>query len=276
MDRIVEKDEELLSRGQDSIIEKFSDDTTKGYAKAGILNGERMYIDKHVIQVDTDKNINKDLHGTKNMAVKAIDEFRALCADTKTPIFSWFKNAGQSFSKLIKPALLKAKSLTGKAVKLLGVDKGAYNFTELDKVSKETGACIAIWAKDIKGTLESLEAVPLESFETYETQIVKDPEGNEKEVATTLIADAGEIVIDKKGHKVRTIALQNVKTGRRIGILTFGDNATDYDKYEIADFLYGKQSIENYFKERKKWGSDKFCGGLSKRLRYSRQARQSF
>src|SRR5690554_3854153 len=33
IDRIVKKDEELVSKGQDSIIEKFSDDITKGYVK---------------------------------------------------------------------------------------------------------------------------------------------------------------------------------------------------------------------------------------------------
>lgn len=267
LDRIAARDAELVQNGQESIVEKFMDETTRGYIQAGVLDGENVYVDKHVIEVCTEKNIPKDQHGTKRTIVKAIDEIRAVCADTKTSIFSKFLNAGESMVKMVEPALMKIKSLTDKTVKLLGLDKGFYDYAELKKAAEENGACIAIWGKDIPKTLESLAAVPKEKFEPYEVEVVKGSNGSTCEVLKVQIADAGEIVVDGEGDKVRAVVLQNEETGRRVGILTFGKTAGAYDKREIADFLYGKQHVENYFKERKKWGSDKFCGGLFKEVK---------
>lgn len=62
MDKIVAKDQEAIEKGETSIIEVFSDETTKGFVKAGVAEGEKLYLDKHVIGVNTEKNIPKDLH----------------------------------------------------------------------------------------------------------------------------------------------------------------------------------------------------------------------
>lgn len=263
LDKVVEEDQRLIEEGQESIIQGFMDNTTKGYLGAGILNGENLYMDKHVVELCTEKSIAKDQHALRNTVVKAINEYRVICSDTRTTVTSWFLNAGHSFSDLLKPAIDKVKSLTGKSVKLLGVDKGAYNYDKLTKAAEETGACIAIWSKDTQTTIESLVAVPEELFEVYETETIQYLTG-EEEIVKTRIADAGEITIDKHGHKVRAVAIRNEETSRRIGILVFGRRCFEYNKYQIADFLYGKQDIENCFKERKKYGGDKFCGGIFK------------
>lgn len=276
LDKIVAEDQRLADEGMESIIQGFMDGTTKGYLEAGILNGENLYMDKHVVEVCTEKNIAKDQHALRNTVVKAINEYRIICSDTRTTVTSWFLNAGHSFSDLLKPAIDKVKSLTGKSVKLLGVDKGAYNYNKLTKASEETGACIAIWSKDTQKTIESLAAVPEELFEVYETETIQDLSGNDKEIVTTRIADAGEITIDKQEHKVRAVALRNEETGRRVGILIFGEKSFEYNKYHIADFLYGKQDIENCFKERKKYGGDKFCGGMFKNVEESVPSEEDF
>lgn len=261
MDKIVEKDKEQVNEGQSSIIEEFVDGTTKGYSKAEAIDGERVYMDKHVTEIFTSENIVKDKHGTKAKAVKAIGGYWVVCAKTKNPITFKLVNGGQSFAKKIKPTIEKINKLTGKAVKLVGVDKGAYNYNELIKTTEELGTSVVIWAKDTPAMLKSLEAVENSLFEPYEIVDKKEPDGSISKKVIGSIAEGGEMIIDEDGHKVRTVVIRNEESGRRIGILVFGKPGEECDKYDIADFLYGKQDIENHFKERKKWGSEKFCGG---------------
>jgi hypothetical protein len=267
IDEIVARDIEICNHGQESIIEKFVDETTKGYHNAGIIESENIYIDKHVVEIDTKENIPKDMHGTKAKIVKSIGGFWAVCAKSKNPITFKMFNGGQSFSKLLKPFMEKIKSLIGKPVKLIGVDKGAYNYAEITKATaEEAETCIVIWAKDTPAILNSLEALDKGLFEPYETINEIEPNGSVTSKVKSSIADAGEIIIDEDKHMVRTIVIQNEQTGRRVGILIFGKKANEFAKEEIADFLYGKQDVENHFKERKKVGSDKFCGGEFKKL----------
>lgn len=267
MDEIVAKDKECCNKSQESIIEKFVDETTKGYYNAKIIEAENIYIDKHVGEIGTKENIPKDMHGTKAKIVKSIGGYWAVCAKSKNPITFKMFNGGQPFSKLLKPFMEKIKSLIGKPVKLIGVDKGAYNYEELTKAtSEEVDTCIVIWGKDTPATLKSLAAVDKDLFEPYETIDEIDPNGVVISKVKSSIADAGKIIIDEDKHMVRTIVIQNEETGRRVGILIFGEKSNVIPKEEIADFLYGKQDVENHFKERKKVGSDKFCGGEFKRL----------
>ena len=262
LDRIIEKDTELVNSGQESIIDKFVDESTKGYYQAGVIVANNLYMDKHVVQVYTDKNIEKDMHGTKDMIVKSISEYWLLCAETHSPVYLKLYNSAQSFSKIIKPILEKIKELIGKNVQLLGVDRGAYNYEELSKAAEDGQTCISIWGKDTTATLKSLAELPDDIFEPYEIiEVDVDGEEDKKSIIKSKIADAGEINVDNAGNKVRAIVIQNEETKRRIPILVFGKRAFEYSKYSIADFMYGKHYLENHFKERKKWGSDKFCGG---------------
>jgi len=262
LDRIIEKDIELVINGSESIIDKFVAESTKGYCEAKIIVAENLYMDKHVVQVNTEKNVGKDMHGTKDMIVKAVCEYWLVCADTKNPVYLKLYNAGEeAFSKIIKPILNKIKGLTGKNVQLLGLDRGAYNYDELNKATDDGETCIAIWGKDTPAMLKSLSELSNDIFTPYETVEEEDEEKNKVIKVKSTIADAGEIIVDNDGNKVRAVVIQNEESKRRIAILVFGKRAFEYSKECIADFMYGKQDIENHFKERKKWGSDKFCGG---------------
>jgi hypothetical protein len=262
LNEIVRRDTELLDNKNESIIESFVDMSSKGYYKANIIKVNEVYIDKHVIEINTKEDIARDMHGTKDKIVKSIGGYWAVDADMKNPITFMMFCGGNSFAKLLKPFIEKMEGITGKPVRLIGVDKGAYNYVEiLNALEGKEDTCIVVWAKDTSVVIEKLKNVSKELFEPYEVEEIEESDGSVSKKILTSIADAGEIIVDKSNHMVRTIVIQNEESDRRIGIFVFGEKANTLNKFKVADFLYGKQDVENHFKNRKKVGSDKFCGG---------------
>ena len=254
----------------DAIIEAI-----RGYSKADIIDGTVIYIDTHVIQLWINGKLFKTLHGTKKLITKAINAHYAHCAKKDMPITFIFTQANKSLKDVMKDLIEQVNKglVDEKKVRILIADRGIYKISLLLEICKEYGILIITWGK--RGTTAEKEVKRLSEenacFEYFDAVEKKDKEGN---IIKQTIEYADEVItVNAEGDKIRTIILRNASEGKLKWLHVVGEGEKEeISTNDAVDYLLGKQSIENLFKEKIKHGGfDEFCGGELEKVTMSEE-----
>jgi hypothetical protein len=264
-DRMVEQDEAQAEQGQpeeDCLVGQFVRQAQQVLARAAQPGaGRAIYLDPHVIALYTAKPIARTKHGIQQRVVKALVKLRVVSANQPGRAMTFLLGQGDmSFHACVEEAVDLTAWTTGEPVELVGVDRGALSQAVLERfAARDIG--LTVWSEDTPTMRRSLDAVDRAAFHDAERETVRRADGRKVRRLKTRVADIPDMVINSQGYRCRTIVVENVRGGHRIGIHAVGQPTHRMSAPQILAFMRGKQWVEEDIKQGIAWGSDAFCGG---------------
>ncbi|MGB0389043.1 MAG: hypothetical protein ACPGWR_29830 [Ardenticatenaceae bacterium] len=261
-DRIVAQDQQQAEEGiveEERIIGHFVRQAQQQLAKAAPPGvGQAIYVDPHVTALHTKKPIARTKHGTQKRVVKALVRVQVVSANQPGRALAFkLGQADLSFRESLEETVDLTSWVTGEAVKLVGVDRGALSEAILKQFSKrEIG--LVVWSKDTPTMRQALALVAPDQFIDAEYETVRRDDGQQVERLKTRVADVPEMVINKEGYTCRTIVVEDVRNRKRIGIYAVGEPTLKMSAGELLSFMRGKQWVEEDIKQSIAWGGDAF------------------
>lgn len=264
-DRIVERDQVQAEQGlpeEEHLVGRFIRQAQRVLARAAQSGvGRAIYLDPHVIALYTAKSIARTKHGIQQRVVKALVKLRVVSANQPGRPLAFLLGQGNlSFHACLEEAVDLTAWTTGEPVELVGVDRGALSQAILERFA-ERDIGLMVWSEDTPTMRRSLAAVEPAAFHDAEYETVRRAAGCKVHRLKTRVADVPDVVINSRGYRCRTIVVEDVRNGRRIGIHAVGQPTRPLAARQILAFMRGKQWVEEDIKQGIAWGSDAFCGG---------------
>lgn len=264
-DRVVEQDQAQTEQGppeEARPVEQFVRQAQQVLARAAQPGaGRAIYLDPHVIALYTAKPIARTKHGIQQRVVKALVKLRVVSANQPGRALAFLLGQGDmSFHACLEEAVDLTAWTTGEPVELVGMDRGALSQKALERFeAREIG--LTVWSEDRPTMRRSLDTVEQSAFHDAEYETVRRADGRKVRRLKTRVADVPDMVIDSQGYRCRTIVVEDVRNGHRIGIHAVGQPSRQMSARQILAFMRGKQWVEEDIKQGIAWGSDAFCGG---------------
>jgi hypothetical protein len=265
LDRIVAQDQTQAQQGvaePERRVGQFVRQAQQGLAHAAPAGaGRALYVDPHVVALSTAKPIARTKHGVSQRVVKAVVKLRVVSAEPPgRPLVFLLEPGDQSFHATLEKAVDRTMEATGQAVELVGVDRGALSQEVLERFAQR-GLGLTVWSEDTPTLRAGLAAVARTAFQDAEYETVRRADGKRVRRLKTRVAEVPDLVINSHGYRCRTMVVEEVSSGRRMGLHTVGKPTEGMTARQILDFMRGKQWVEEDFKQGIAWGSDAFCGG---------------
>lgn len=223
--------------------------------------GRAIYLDPHVIALYTAQPIARTKHGIQQRVVKALVKLRVVSASQPGRVLAFELEQGDlSFHAGLEAAVDLTTWTTGEAVELVGVDRGALSQANLE-CFEERDIGLTVWSEDTPTLRRSLADVPQAAFHDAEYETVRRGDGRKVQRLKTRVADVADMKINRQGYRCRTIVVEDVRSGHRIGIHAVGQPTRRMTARQILAFMRGKQWVEEDIQQGIAWGSDAFCGG---------------
>jgi hypothetical protein len=218
-------------------------------------------VDPHVVALSTEKPIAQTRHGVQKRIVKALVKLRVVGAEAPgRPLTFLWGQGDVSFPASLEEAVDLTTWVTGAGVEWVGVDRGASSQAVLERFA-ERGIGLTVWSEDTPTLRAALAEVERAAFHDAEYETVRRGDGRLVRRLKTRVADVPEMVINRPGYRCRTIVVEEVGSGHRVGIHAVGAPIQSKSAEQILAFMRGKQWVEEDIKQGIAWGSDAFCGG---------------
>ncbi|MBI4334887.1 MAG: hypothetical protein HY673_26830, partial [Chloroflexi bacterium] len=120
------------------------------------------------------------------------------------------------------------------------MDRGALSQEVLERF-EANGIGLAVWADDTPTLHRQLAQLPREAFGQGEYETVRGPCGRKVKRLKNRLADVADMAINATGYRCRTVVVEDVKTGHRVGIHVVGPAARTWSARSIVTFMRGKQ-----------------------------------
>ena len=265
LDRIVARDQAQAQEGlppQDRMVGHFVRQSHQLLARTAPAGaGRSIYVDLHTIALHTARPVPKAKHGMRQRIVKALVKVRTVSANPPGRPLAFSLEPGDSSLHDQLDAAVELTSLaTGEPVEMVGMDRGGLSQDALERF-EANGIGLTVWADDTSTMHRQLAQVPREAFTEGEYETVRGLCGHKVRRLKSRLADVADMAINAKGYRCRTVVVEDVRTGHRVGIHVVGPPARSWSACSILAFLRGKQWVEEQFKQEIRWGVDKFCGG---------------
>jgi hypothetical protein len=214
-----------------------------------------------VIALHTAKTVARTKHGVQKRVVKALVKLSAVSANRPGhPLVFQLGQGDLSFRANLEQIVDLTSWSTGEAVEVVAIDRGGLSQAVLERF-EERGIGLLVWSENSPTMGRSLAAVEKSAFRDAEYKPVRSATGQKVKRLKSRVADVPEMVINGDGYRCRTIVVEDVKNGHRVGIHAAGQPSRELTAHQILALMRGKQWIEEDFKQAIAWGSDAFCGG---------------
>lgn len=247
---------------EERLVERFVRQAQQVLARAaGPGAGRAIYLDPHIIALYTAQPIARTKHGIQQRVVKALVKLRVVSASQPGRVLAFQLGPGDmSFQAGLEAAVDLTTWTTGEPVELVGVDRGALSQANLERFA-ERDIGLTVWSEDTPTMRRSLAVVEQTAFRDAEYETVRRADGRKVRRLKTRVADVADMEINGRGYRCRTIVVEDVRRGHRIGIHAVGRPTRQMTACQILAFMRGKQWVEEDIKQGIAWGSDAFCGG---------------
>lgn len=262
---------EELTREMD--LEGFEDCASEGIVTSGIFaslreknvggQGEKaleiFYGDSHVSEVSRKENISMAMHGIKRRKVKAVNKNYIVSAKG-IPVLHSIVEGRRRLSQELPGLVIKlSKYFPGAAVSF---DKGGVSKKVLNTFIKE-GMKFVAWLPKWRSVKELIEKIPMKKYNVERKEEKKSRTGK---VRRKIVEKLCETELEYKGVGwLRVVVVYFLNTRQKAWL------CTNYTKKECGtlktrEIIRYKQCVENFFKQRKCYGSmDCFGGGKAMR-----------
>jgi hypothetical protein len=264
-DRIVAHDQTQAQQGlpeEQRRVGQFVRQAQQRLARANSPGaGRAIYLDPHVIALYTAQPIAQTRHGLRQRVVKALVKLRVVSAQVPGRPLAWLLGQGDlSFQACLEQAVDLTTWTTGEPVELVGLDRGALSQANLERFEvRHIG--LTVWSEDTPTMRHALATVERTAFHDAEYETVRRADGRQVRRLKTRVADVPDMVINSQGYRCRTIVVEDVHTGQRMGIHAVGQPTRPMSAHQVLAFMRSKQWVEEDIKQGRAWGSDAFCGG---------------
>jgi len=264
-------------------LERFEDCASEGIVKSGIFlprricrrhdaslreknAGERgekaleiFYGDSHVSEVSRKENISMALHGIKRRKVKAVNKNYIVSAKG-IPVLHSIVEGKRRLSQELSGLVVKLSKCFPGAV--VSFDKGGVSKKVLNTFIKE-GMKFVAWLPKWKSVKELIEKIPMKKYNVERKEEKKSRRGK---VRRKIVEKLCETKLEYKDVGwLRVVVVYFLNTRQKAWL------CTNYTKKECGtlktrEIIRYKQCVENFFKQRKCYGSlDCFGGGKAMR-----------
>ncbi|MFH1074709.1 MAG: hypothetical protein V1752_06445 [Candidatus Firestonebacteria bacterium] len=220
---------------------------------------EVFYADSHVSEVHRKENISMALHGTKRRKVQAVNKNYIVSAKG-IPVVRSIVEGKRRLSQELSDLVLWLKKYFPGAV--VSFDKGGVSKKVLNTFIKE-GMKFVCWMSKWKSVKEKIEKIPMKKYNVERKEETKSRSGK---VIRKIVERLCETKLEyKEVGLLRTVVVYFQNTQEKAWLCT---NLTKKEcgTLGLREIIRFKQYVENFFKQRKCYGSlDCFGGGEAMR-----------
>jgi hypothetical protein len=231
------------------LIDTAQQASLRGWAEAGLSEGEVWYFDDHVVQYTGQARLGKTKHGTKHISVKAVNRYtlyNGLCS------LSEYFPVQVTYAEALRHLVTKANQCLPAADRIgkLAFDRAGWDAELLRWLQDEQEIVPITWVKRVTTNVKLLAAVPDEIFVRIDQAM---PLGKANQHQVVRIADT-KLDFPKLGPQ-RVVILET-RAHKRIGIYTTAlqpgeaplDDRRVMTTLGLINAMRFKQRIENGFK----------------------------
>jgi hypothetical protein len=256
---VIRRDEEEVEesiaqrRGQireGGLIDRAQLQSLVSWAQAGLFTGRVWLFDGHTREYMGEAQIGKTKHGTKNISVKAIDQYTLF---NEIPGLTEYFPTSVTYAEALKRMVSKANAVlpAEQRIRILAFDKEGWDADLLQWLLDEQDIIPITWIKQTASNRTLLNNVPAEEFVSVTQDITVGK--SEQEYRVLQVADT---LITFPALGERRVVVLETEAGTRLGIFAPAphpsqaglDNTLVMTTSGLIDTMGSKQDVENGFK----------------------------